>query len=269
VSIQWKRGEFLSFRATTKVHLGKVEKDIFENDEIEFDGQTVKYAGEEFALSTLRAAVKAGWFVPIADAVSTYVPQPSDIRIRPAQAADMNSRGEPMKVEQASDEERVVGTVEAANVGGRATKEDPDGVVSTIKTAAKQRVTVTDASQVAAEINRLDNTPPPGADFTQSATGDVTQTIESAGELDTLLPEAEVHTPKKTTKTTKKASGKTDKVISVDTPHGTIDWDMSVHWKTRTKIILSKYASNPEVLNSILGIETKGVVNQVQGSLDN
>ena len=142
-------------------------------------------------------------------------------------------------------------------------------MVSTIKTAAKQRVTVTDASQVAAEINRLDNSPPPAADFTQSATGDVTQTIESAGELDTLLPDAEVHPAKAAKKTVKKASGKTDKIISVETPHGTIDWDMSVHWKTRAKTIVSKYGSNPEVLDSILGVETKGVVNQVQGTLDN
>ena len=270
MSIEWKRGEFHTFRATTKIHLGKVEKDIFEDDIIDFDGQTLKYAGEEFSLSTLRAAVKAGWFVPVTDNVSKYVPQPANIKIKPAQAVDQNTRGVAMKVEQASDEERVVGTLSDANVGGRATTAEGDNedavAVGTIKTAAKQTTTITDGSQISAEINRLDNTPPPSADFTKSATGDVTQTIESAGTLDTLLPEAEVHNV--TTKTAKKTTKTSGKVVTVTTPNGDIDWDMSVHWKTRAKTIIAKYGTTPDVLKSILGVETKGVIKQVQSSLE-
>ena len=95
---------------------------------------------------------------------------------------------------------------------------------------------------------------------------DRTQTIESAGTLDTLLPEAEVHNV--TTKTAKKTTKTSGKVVTVTTPNGDIDWDMSVHWKTRAKTIIAKYGTTPDVLKSILGVETKGVIKQVQSSLE-
>lgn len=49
----FQRGVFHTFRATTKIHLGKFERDIMQDDVVEYDGQTLKYGGEEFAISSL------------------------------------------------------------------------------------------------------------------------------------------------------------------------------------------------------------------------
>lgn len=111
-AIQWKTGTFYMFRATTKVHLGAVSRDIFEDDEVEFDGQICRINGEAFPVPQLRAAYKAGWLVPIDDNVSRYIPKPAGVQVRPAQSAG-NDRGAPIPVEHASEDEQVVGSVSA------------------------------------------------------------------------------------------------------------------------------------------------------------
>ena len=45
MSHQFKRGEFQTFRATTKVHLGPIEQDVYEDGLIDFDGQTAIIGG--------------------------------------------------------------------------------------------------------------------------------------------------------------------------------------------------------------------------------
>jgi hypothetical protein len=110
MNIQWKRGVFYEFRATTKVHLGAVQEDVYEDDIVEFDGQTMKYAGQDWAVPSARAAIAAGFFVPVEDNVTKYVSKPAGVKVRPATAAG-NERGEPMTIETASEEEAVVGTM--------------------------------------------------------------------------------------------------------------------------------------------------------------
>jgi len=112
MKIQWQRGVFYEFRATTKVHLGAVQEDVYEDDVVEFDGATMKYAGQEWAVPSARAAIDAGFFVPVADNVSRYVSKPAGVKVRPATAAG-NERGEPMTIETASEEEAVVSTLGA------------------------------------------------------------------------------------------------------------------------------------------------------------
>lgn len=46
-------------------------------------------------------------------------------------------------------------------------------------------------------------------------------------------------------------------------PNGEI-WDMSPHWRTRAKIALEKYSDEPDVLDAICGLETKGVVAMIR-----
>ena len=106
--IKWQRGVFQQFRATTKIHLGGPEQDIFEDDIIEFDGQVAKIGGIDQPLSSLRGGIKAGWLVPITDTTTVYKPQPADIRVRPATAAGQE-RGDPMPIATATEEEALVG----------------------------------------------------------------------------------------------------------------------------------------------------------------
>jgi hypothetical protein len=187
--IDFKRGEFQTFRATTTVHLGKLGKDLQEGDVIEFDGQTVRMGGETHQVSTLKAAIKVDWLVPIADTTTNYRPKPSGIRVRPAQDASQKP-DERIDLETVNDEERVVGELGTANLGQRegktvtepvniATAEElpveisgssgpvvSDGaaevsgegsVVAKISSATSQKVVLDDSSAAAREIRRLDN----------------------------------------------------------------------------------------------------------------
>jgi len=110
--IQFKRGEFLTFRATTKFHLGEKQKDIWDGDEIEFDGQTVKYQGESFGAPSIRGAIKAGWLVLASDNVSKYIPKAAGVVIHKAQSTG-RERGAPIKMGSTQDEEQEVGLVKA------------------------------------------------------------------------------------------------------------------------------------------------------------
>ena len=267
MAMQFKRGTFQEFRATTKVHLGKMERDIFENDTIEFDGTTVRYGGEEFGLSTIRAAIEAGWFVLSNDNVSKYVPQSANIKVRPAQATDMSDRGATMEMGQASDEERVVGTLDDANLGARTTTGDTtEGIaVGTIKTSAKQKTVVSDSSQAAREINRLDNSPPPKADM-RVATGDVEEAI-SGTELPALLPDAATGAvPAK--KRTGVPKFNPARVVTVTVADGNeITWDMNAHWRTRAKKAVAEYGGNKEALDAIIKVESKGVAKEIKAAI--
>lgn len=265
----FQRGVFHTFRATTKIHLGKFERDIFQDDVVEYDGQTLKYGGEEFAISSLKAAVKLGWFVVESDNVSNYIPQSADIKIRPAQSANQQ-RGEAMKVESVADEERVVGTVGKMEViSDSATNEDAKPI-GKISTPAKQSITLTDSSQASRMISQLDNTPPKKVTLTEkTASGDVTETMVG-DELSEILPNASTSgkpTATKTATTTETATTDNSKIVMVETPIGNIKWDMSVHWTKRASTIVEDYSSNEQVLNAILAVESKGVQKRVKANM--
>lgn len=202
MSHQFKRGEFQTFRATTKVHLGPIEQDVYEDDLIDFDGQTAIIGGQEHQISTIRSAIKAGWFVPETDTTSKYVPKAAQMSLRPAQAAGQESRGEPIKVHTVQDEERNVGSLEEVRADRKAaaakqewvrgtprvSADADDGVaVARIKTPAKQKTEVKDGSATARAISALDNKPPPKAIVT--ASGDVEEAIVG-DDLQELLPNA-------------------------------------------------------------------------------
>jgi hypothetical protein len=104
------RGEFRVYRSTSTIHLGAIQKDIVEDDEFEFDGQTLKYGGQSYSLPSIRGGIQAGWFVPADDKDTYYVSKPAGVQVRPATSAGAE-RGAAMTVESASEEEAVVGSL--------------------------------------------------------------------------------------------------------------------------------------------------------------
>ena len=257
-NVQFTRGKFITYRATTKIHLGKFEKDIYQDDVVEYDGQTLKYGGEEFSISSLKAAVKLGWFVVENDNVSNYIPQSADIKIRPATSAS-STRGKAMPVEKVQDEERVVGTVGKRMKVISEQNNDNAKSVGKISTPSRQTTTITDSSQAKRMINKLDNTPPAKVKLNaKTASGDVTET--KVGEtLTEILPNAA---------TSGKPKKKSSKMVSVETPIGNIDWDMSLHWTKRANRIVEDYSSNAKVMEAILKVESKGVQKRVNSTLN-
>lgn len=140
------KGEFVTYRAVAKVHLGKLESDIWEGDTLEFDGSTVRYAGEEHSLGALRGAIEAGWLVPEEDNISRYVPKRNAIRMHKANKAE-EMADEDSEFLEISDEQRVVGTLEGskaktkASVASRSDRHTPSadsGEVALLKAQLAQ-----------------------------------------------------------------------------------------------------------------------------------
>lgn len=113
-SQQYVRGEFQRFRALTKISIGKAQTDVYKDEIIEFDGTTVRIAGDSHVDSAIRGAIAAGWFVPEEDNISQYVAKRADIKLRPA----LNAGGKPTEdsvVTELTDEEREVSTLAGSN----------------------------------------------------------------------------------------------------------------------------------------------------------
>lgn len=197
--IQFATGEFQSFRATTKVHLGKLSQDIREGDIVQFDGQTIKLGGVDHPYSELRAAIKVGWIVPEGDNISNYKPQSADVKVRAAQDNKKQAKQTPTtildderdmgpsrrnvvkaddqdestvvgsfskKVQNMDDVERPVGR--STNRTASEVQTDSSGnedarTVGKIRNPAVMKTTISDGAQAAKEAARLDNAPPPRA----------------------------------------------------------------------------------------------------------
>jgi len=105
----FKRGEFRTYRATNKIHLGKYETDILANDEFDYDGATVRYAGMEYGVPQLQGLL-GDWFVPVADQTTQYKSKPAGAEVSHA-TPEARERGDKFTMDEASEEEAVVGTM--------------------------------------------------------------------------------------------------------------------------------------------------------------
>lgn len=249
------KGSFETFRVVTQIHLGRLERYLEKDEEIEFDGHTLKYEGDLVAIPQLRGAVMSGWLVPSSDTTTTYKPRSANIHIRPAQAANIEDRGKPMPVTQAYDDNRVVGSVHTFRTPeGREVSGDGE-TVGKIATPARQRTRLTDTSAAQQEINRLSNNPPPSVTAAAIATGDVDVAIVG-DTLEEVLPNAisASNTTKKTAKTAK------TKVVTLSNG---IEWDMSRHWRTRGRDATKSYGSDTETLTLIQAVEVPSVVKMI------
>ncbi len=182
--IEFVRGEFQKFRAVTKIHLGAIERDIFEDDNFEFDGQVLILAGEQFPLPSLRGGIKVGWFVPIEDQTSTYTPQPADLKVHAATAEGRER--EQIVLEAASEEEQVVNTLERHHdrheQAGREPERRPRGVqadaatkkppLRAVQADAQERQTRIPAVQADAPANRRVHSPEEADEINRRAVQD-------------------------------------------------------------------------------------------------
>ena len=268
---KFTKGEPFAFRATTQIHLGKIEKYIMEDDIVMFDGQTLDLGGETHVIPQLRGAVLSGWLVPDTDTTTTYVPKPADIKLRPAQAANITDRGEAVTVTTADNEEQVVMTLDDRTADTKtATVNEDARTVGKIKTPAVQNPVLNSTTDITREINKLDNTPPPKADFTKSATGDVTETTVGDDLTDILPNAATTKTTTKSKTTTKTAKSKArgrkgNEVVTLSTGNS---WDMTRHWRTRARDAVRTYGDNKQVLAAIKTVEVPSVIKFIESKLN-
>lgn len=110
--IQFVRGQFRTFRATNKIHVGKYLMDIALNAEFAYDGSTVRYGGMEYDVPQLQGLF-GSWYVPVADQVTQYRSAPAGVQVRPA-TPEGERRGEAFSMGQADEDHAVVGTMDNA-----------------------------------------------------------------------------------------------------------------------------------------------------------
>lgn len=107
----FKKGVFVTYVARTKFHLGEKAIDILEGDEIEFDGSTLRYNGDEFSVPSLRGAILRGWLVEPDQNIEQYLPEAAGIQVHKAQASGRDRGAPTIQMGAIQEEEQEVGAV--------------------------------------------------------------------------------------------------------------------------------------------------------------
>jgi len=290
----YAKGQFQSYRAITKIHLGAISDNLSEGEEIEYDGHVLKRGSDEHSLHSLRAAIKVGWLVPVEDTSSIYVPRPAGVKVHKADGTDDSE----IDLDTVFETDVNMGTLDevrpdAAPKTHKATaagqQNSSEGkVVSRIKTSAKS-----DTVQIGKDdrqvVASLDNKSGIEVERVAVATGDVQEAI-GGEDLTELLPDAEsAGIPKpgpsgegagdQSESRARSAAGSTvggadDGVVVArigeiaPEPDGLtfiqqfipgFEWDMGIQWAKRVKIACEKYGDIPAVLDYINSVETETV----------
>lgn len=91
--IKWQRGSYQKFYALMKIRVGAADPksipiDIQQDDEFEYDGQLLKYAGSEIHSPQLRGAIKNGWASLNSDSGSAVSPVKAERNIAKSQTVN-------------------------------------------------------------------------------------------------------------------------------------------------------------------------------------
>ena len=154
--IKFKTGVFQKFTATRSFALGQLNVTLPIGAELEFDGQKVVYAGNDFVFPQLRGALKAGWLVPVDEYnegdPSYGAPASANIKMRPP--TDAKGQAKAAVAVTLETDERIVMSAEGhasdtrtnnrqqatRKIASRSGVEDQDGVpVRTLQTPAGER----------------------------------------------------------------------------------------------------------------------------------
>lgn len=211
----FKKGTFVQLKANSTIHLGRLERNIYEGDIVEFDGFSLKFNGQQTDMPELKAGLKRGWLALVEGAVSEPVAEVAPAPVAPAKkempvqtvydeeraVAEVKPKQEeapkkfPLVVENQDDDIRPVAKVEnksGADIAGASSAGDgiaeSQGAESVsaikLKTAANTKTVISDGSQASAEISKLDNMQ---ASVTKTATEDPVVEEEVVEEEDDLF----------------------------------------------------------------------------------
>jgi hypothetical protein len=287
----YAKGQFQSYRAITKIHLGAISDNLSEGEEIEYDGHVLKRGSDEHSLHSLRAAIKVGWLVPVDAPETKYIPQPAGITVHRADGMDDTE----ISLDTVFETDVNVGTLDevrpdsaprthkAISAGQHNT--DEGKVVGKVKISAKME-TVQIGKDDRKVVASLDN-----RERVAVATGDV-QEARGGEDLVDLLPDAEsAGVPKAGvagegsgdrsedrarafTATGSSTIGGADEgtvIGTVGTPQTQdglefiqqfipgFEWNMEVQWAKRVKIACEQYGNIPAVIDYIKSVETATV----------
>ncbi len=295
---KYQRGVFVKYRATTGIHL--LERIMQMDEECEFDGMVLKWAGDDHTLPSMKGAVKDGWLVPADDVDAVYVPKSADIMVGPADRAGSKQKTR-MPLESIEDEQ-LVGTVEGSNVkteaaeqkglprkaagrkpkakraaptnlGGKKRKkfqvevhESQDGVpIARLKNPAIQNPVIKDGSAAQREIRRLDN-----------AQGNTPIQVEkiAAGRKERRQKKKKIASGDVEEAITGRELPELlpDAIATKKPPPGVRSdkdfmWDIRRPWKTRLKEALVLAETSPDDFRHLLALETTKMKHHIRTGL--
>lgn len=289
----YAKGQFQSYRAITKIHLGAISDNLSEGEEIQYDGHVLRRGNDEHSLHSLRAAIKIGWLVPVEAPPTKYIPQPAGITVHRADGMDDAE----ISLDTVFETDVNVGTLDEVRPDAAprthkaiAAGEQNTGVgkvVGKVKISAKMETVQIgrDDRKVVAALDNRERV------ATAVATGDV-QEARGGEDLVDLLPDAATagipkpgpsgeglgdqseERARAFTATGSSTIGGADegKVIgTVGTPQAPdglgfiqqfipgFEWDMDVQWAKRVKIACERYGNIPAVIDYIKSVETDTV----------
>ena len=86
----FKKGTFVQLKANSTIHLGRLERNIYEGDIVEFDGFSLKFSGQTTDMPELKAGLKRGWLSlfegdvaePVVETVSEPAPAKKEMPVQ-------------------------------------------------------------------------------------------------------------------------------------------------------------------------------------------
>lgn len=292
----FKKGTFVQLKANSTIHLGRLERNIYEGDIVEFDGFSLKFNGSQTDMPELKAGLKRGWLALVEEGVSEPV-EVAQTPVAPAKkempvqtvydeersVAEVKSKVKeetkkfPLIVENQDDDIRPVAKVKnksgaevtnASSAGDGVSESQGAEAVGSIKlkTAANTKTVISDGSQASAEISKLDNMQAPVTKTATEEEDELFSELEIEEDVDEQdLENAQILQaidgdiePSQGAV----AVGKDNSKIKV-LPGG-IEWDTSKHWSKRAKIALDMYGDDKATLEAIMAVETKGVITAIK-----
>lgn len=292
----FKKGTFVQLKANSTIHLGRLERNIYEGDLVEFDGFSLKFNGSQTDMPELKAGLKRGWLALVEEGVSEPV-EVAQTPVAPAKkempvqtvydeersVAEVKSKVKeetkkfPLIVENQDDDIRPVAKVKnksgaevtnASSAGDGVSESQGAEAVGSIKlkTAANTKTVISDGSQASAEISKLDNMQAPVTKTATEEEDELFSELEIEEDVDEQdLENAQILQaidgdiePSQGAV----AVGKDNSKIKV-LPGG-IEWDTSKHWSKRAKIALDMYGDDKATLEAIMAVETKGVITAIK-----
>lgn len=189
----FKKGTFVQLKASSTIHLGRLERNIYEGDIIEFDGQSLKFGGQVTDMPELKAGLKRGWLTLVEEIAEEIAEE-----IQPVvKETPISKPKKKMPVQTVYDEERSVAEISKNAKESKAKKfplvvenqdndiipvakvvnksgaeiagasSSGDGVAESqgaesvskikLKTSVNTKTIISDGNQASAEISKLDN----------------------------------------------------------------------------------------------------------------
>jgi hypothetical protein len=319
--VNFNKGVFIRVKANTTIHLGKLERNLYQGDVVEFDGVTLRVGNQDVVMPELKSGIKRGWLTIVdpADYVEekkATAPVAMPKKEMPVQKVydEEKSVGEvskkevivekkfPIQVESQDADIRPVHKVEnksGATIAGASSAMDnvssqqgAESVKIPLKTASKQKIVISDGSQITKEMAKLENLQrdavrkPVVVEDQQG--GEIVGSVITQDELTDALNQAEEVTvageepsselnlePIVEATSSIQEDLQTIEALESNPSTGAViigqseefAWDKSKHWQHRVKLAVEKYGNDAETLAKIKAIETDGVVKAIDKAL--